>query len=91
MKAIIVIPARLKSTRLPEKMLADLDGKPLVVRTYEQAKKSRLASDVLLATDSEKIFSAAEAFGCKAVMTPENIQSGTDRIALVAKSLEADI
>ncbi|ACF14307.1 3-deoxy-D-manno-octulosonate cytidylyltransferase [Chloroherpeton thalassium ATCC 35110] len=91
MKAVIVIPARLKSTRLPEKMLVDLDGKPLVVRTYEQAKKSRLASDVLLAVDSKRLLDIAESFGCKAVLTPENLQSGTDRIAFAAKSIDADV
>lgn len=91
MKALIVIPARLKSTRLPEKMLADLHGKPLVVRTYEQAKKAKLADDVVIATDSERILEAVTEFGCKAILTPERIKTGTDRMAFAAQKLKADV
>lgn len=53
-KVAIVIPARLRSTRLPEKMLADLAGKPLVVHTYQRAKQAKLADTVVLAVDDKK-------------------------------------
>lgn len=91
MNITIIIPARLASTRLPEKMLADLHGKPLVVRTYEQALKSKLATEVVIATDDKRIIHAVERFGCKAVLTPTGIKTGTDRIAYAAAKLTADV
>ncbi|MBC8044057.1 MAG: 3-deoxy-manno-octulosonate cytidylyltransferase [Rhizobacter sp.] len=91
MKITILIPARLASTRLPEKMLADLHGKPLIIRTYEQAKKSKLATDVIIVTDDKKIIAAAEAHGCKAVMTPIGLKTGTDRIAFASQKLNSDV
>lgn len=91
MDIVIIIPARLQSTRLPEKMLSDIHGLPLIVRTYEQALLSKLASDVVVATDSPKILDVLLSHHCKAVLTPENIQTGSDRIAIVAQDLEAEI
>lgn len=91
MKISIVIPARLQSTRLPEKMLADIHRKPLIVRTYEQARQSRLAEDVVVATDSQKILDALSTWKCNAVLTPEDIPSGSDRIAYVARDMDADV
>ncbi len=91
MKIIIVIPARLNSTRLPEKMLADLDGLPLVARTYRQAKKSQLATDVIVAADDKKISDALAPFDCKTMLTPASLKSGSDRVAFAAKKLHGDI
>jgi len=63
----------------------------MVQRVYEQAKRSTLLTDVVVATDDERIVSAVESFGGNVKMTPIDIQSGSDRIALVAKKLTADI
>ena len=77
MKFLALIPARYASTRFPGKPLAVLAGKPVVQRVYEQAC---LAFDeVYVCTDDERIFSAVEAFGGKAVMTDTTLRSGTDR------------
>ena len=75
------------STRLPNKILLSETGKPLVQYAYEAAKRSRLASGVCVACDHPEIFAAVESFGGTAIMTDPNAQSGTDRIAEVARSL----
>jgi 3-deoxy-manno-octulosonate cytidylyltransferase (CMP-KDO synthetase) len=82
----IVIPARYASTRLPGKPLLDIAGKPMMVRVAEQAQKSG-ASEIVIATDFEKIMQVAAAHNIKAVMTNINHASGTDRIAEVAQLL----
>lgn len=82
----VVIPARYASSRLPGKPLLDIAGKPMVVRVAEQAAKSG-ASEVVIATDFEKILSACEVHNFKAVMTRIDHASGTDRIAEVAEKL----
>jgi len=84
MSVAIVIPARWASTRLPEKMLLAETGWPLIRHTYEQAKKSRLAKEVLVATDDERIYQAVKAFGGEVVMTDPYHPTGTDRLAEVA-------
>ncbi|MBI1811563.1 MAG: 3-deoxy-manno-octulosonate cytidylyltransferase [Nitrospirae bacterium] len=91
MTAIVIIPARYESTRFPGKPLAPLNGKPLIRHVYENSKKSKLAEDVIVATDSEAIFKTVIEFGGKAVMTAKEHASGTDRIAEVAASLDYDI
>ena len=90
-KAIVVIPARYGSTRLPGKMLADIEGKPLVLHTYDRAKLSMLASDCLVATDDDRIKQACERHGAKVMMTSPSHNSGTDRMAEVAAKTDADI
>ena len=82
----VVIPARYASARLPGKPLLDIGGKPMVVRVAEQAAKSG-ASEIVIATDFEKILSACQAHNFKAVMTRLDHASGTDRIAEVAQKL----
>jgi len=91
MIAIVIIPARYDSTRFPGKPLCLLKGKPLIQHVYENSKRSRLAKDVVVATDSETIFERVLAFGGKSVMTDKDHPSGTDRIAEVAASLDYDI
>jgi 3-deoxy-manno-octulosonate cytidylyltransferase (CMP-KDO synthetase) len=91
MKAVILIPARLESSRLKEKMLADLEGSPLIVRTYQQACKSRLASRVVVATDSERIAEALHAVQAEVVMTSPHARCGTERIAEAARGIEGDV
>jgi 3-deoxy-manno-octulosonate cytidylyltransferase (CMP-KDO synthetase) len=82
----VVIPARYASSRLPGKPLLDIAGKPMVVRVAEQALKSS-ASEIVVATDFEKILKTCEAHNFKAVMTRIDHASGTDRIAEVAAKL----
>ena len=82
----VVIPARYASTRLQGKPLLDIAGKPMVVRVAEQAQKSG-ASDIVIATDFEKILNIAKAHNIKALMTRVDHVSGTDRIAEVAQTL----
>ncbi|MFB9168045.1 3-deoxy-manno-octulosonate cytidylyltransferase [Chromobacterium piscinae] len=83
---VVVIPARMASSRLPGKPLADIAGKPMVVRVAEQAAKSR-ASRVVVATDHADILAACAAHGVEAVLTREDHASGTDRLAEVAAKL----
>ncbi len=82
----VVVPARYASTRLPGKPLADIGGKPMVVRVVEAALRVG-ASDVCVATDDERVCAAVEAHGHRAVMTRADHASGTDRIAEVADAL----
>lgn len=79
MKILGIIPARYASTRFPAKALADIRGKSMVQRVYEQAGKAGSLSKVLVATDHEEIFSHVEQFGGKVIMTSPDHQSGTDR------------
>jgi 3-deoxy-manno-octulosonate cytidylyltransferase (CMP-KDO synthetase) len=80
---IAVVPARLASTRLPNKPLADIGGKPMVVRVAERALESG-AQQVLVATDAQSVFDVARAHGIDAMMTRADHPSGTDRLAEVA-------
>lgn len=75
-----IIPSRMKSTRLPEKPLKDIGGKPMVVRVGERALQSG-AKDVMVATDHPDILAACEAHGVKAVLTSPDHPTGTDRLA----------
>ena len=86
-----VVPARLASTRLPEKMLAVLNGIPLVVMTAQKAMSSGAFDEVVIATDSQKIVDAADKFGFKAFLTDPDLPSGTCRVGEVAKILTADV
>jgi len=83
---IVIIPARLASTRLPNKPLADLGGKPMIVRVAERAALSG-AARIIVATDHPDIASACAAHGIEACMTRADHPSGTDRIAEVARTL----
>jgi 3-deoxy-manno-octulosonate cytidylyltransferase (CMP-KDO synthetase) len=82
----VIIPARLASTRLPNKPLADLGGKPMVVRVAEQAEKSG-ATQVIVATDHADIAAACRQHGVAVQMTRADHPSGTDRIAEVAAAI----
>jgi len=74
-----IIPARYASTRFPAKALADIGGKTMIQRVYEQSSKATQLSQIIVATDDERIFDHVHQFGGKAVMTSEKHQSGTDR------------
>ncbi len=91
MSAIVVIPARYASTRFPGKPLALLKGIPIIQHVYQNSCNARLAGEVIVATDSETIFETVISFGGKAVITSPEHQSGTDRIAEVAATMNCDI
>jgi 3-deoxy-manno-octulosonate cytidylyltransferase (CMP-KDO synthetase) len=90
-KVALVIPARLGSTRLPRKALADIEGQPMVVRVAERAAKVRHISRILVATDSLEIKTAVEQAGFEARMSPEDLRSGTERVAFIARDLKEDV
>jgi len=90
-KVVGVIPARFASVRFPGKVLALLWGKPLVQHVYERAKQAQTLSEVIVATDDERVKATVERFGGKCVMTSPEHPSGTDRIAEVAQTLDADV
>lgn len=77
MRFVAIIPARYASTRFPAKPLANLCGKPVIQRVYEQVRE--VLDDVFVATDDERIFMAVESFGGRAIMTRADHKSGTDR------------
>ena len=91
MKIIGVIPARYASTRLKGKVLADLNGKPMIQRVFEQAKKSRWLDDLIIASDSDLVIEKARSFGARVVLTAAHHPSGSDRVAEAAQSLDADV
>ena len=91
MKAAAIIPARLGSTRFPEKPLAMLGGKCLITRVWEAVVATELFDEVIVATDSKRILDVVLAAGGKAQMTSSEHPSGSDRVAEVASGLEADI
>lgn len=82
-----IIPARFGSTRLMGKPLADIGGKPMIQHTWQNAKKSKLLDRVIIAVDDEKLFQVVKEFGAEVYMTPKDVASGSDRIALVAEQL----
>lgn len=91
MKAIGIIPARYASSRFPGKPLIDLKGKSMIQRVYEGALKSSYLSEVIVATDDQRIFDAVKAFGGNVQMTSESHVSGTDRCGEVALNSDADV
>ena len=90
MKTLGIIPSRYGSSRFPGKPLADLAGKPLVAWVVEAVKKAKSLDDVIVATDDTRIVEAVEVYGGKAVMTPSELPSGTDRIACAAGAFVDD-
>lgn len=91
MKIIAVIPARYASTRFPAKLMQDLGGKTVILRTYEAAKNTNLFDDVFVVTDSNLIFEEIVSNGGKAIMSIKEHESGSDRIAEAVANLEVDI
>ena len=88
---MVIIPARFGSTRFPAKILAADTGKPLVQHVVEQARRCARVRDVIVATDDDRISTALAPFGTRCVMTSVTHQSGTDRIAEVARLLDDDV
>jgi 3-deoxy-manno-octulosonate cytidylyltransferase (CMP-KDO synthetase) len=87
---ILVIPARLGSTRLDRKPLLDIAGKPMILRTLERAREAVPNDKIFIATDSREIVDVCNADGANVVMTSDSCLTGTDRIAELAKELVAD-
>ncbi len=91
LRSIVVIPARLASSRFPEKILAKRTGKYLFQHTYEQALQAELIDKVIVAADDERTIQAAESFGAQAIMTDPALPSGTDRVSAAVKNIDCDI
>ena len=84
-----IIPARIGSKRFPKKILADIDGKPMVVHVAERAKQSKLLEKVILAIDSNEAKQVLSDFDLEIVMTSKDHVSGTDRVTEVVKGLDS--
>mgnify|MGYP006206558779 CR=1 FL=1 len=91
MKIIAVIPARLQATRFPEKLIQDLGGKPVLVRTYEAVVQTNLFDEVLVVTDADKIESILKNHGIQVIKSKKEHESGSDRIAEAIADLDVDI
>ena len=86
-----MIPARYGASRFPGKLMQDLGGKPVIVRTYEAAKATELFDEVYVVTDSSAIFEEIQQQGGKAIMSKKEHDCGTDRIAEAVENMEVDI
>ena len=84
-----IIPARIGSKRFPKKILADIDGKPMVVHVAERAKQSKLLEKVILAIDSNEVKQVLSDFDLEIVMTSKDHVSGTDRVTEVVNGLDS--
>ena len=91
MKIIAVIPARYASTRFPAKLMQDLGGKTVILRTYEAAIATNLFDDVFVVTDSDLIFNEIILKGGKAIMSIKQHESGSDRIAEAVENMDVDV
>ncbi|MFV0529919.1 MAG: 3-deoxy-manno-octulosonate cytidylyltransferase [Flavobacteriales bacterium] len=91
MKIIAMIPARYGATRFPGKLMADLGGKPVIVRTYEATVATKLFDDVYVVTDSQTIKDELEKYGGKAIMSIKEHDCGSDRIAEAVENMDIDI
>jgi 3-deoxy-manno-octulosonate cytidylyltransferase (CMP-KDO synthetase) len=90
-KAIAIIPARIASTRLPRKILREIDGRTMLDRVYNAARGASMLADVIVATDSQEILDVCRAQGWNARMTSDQHRSGTDRVHEVAQIVDADV
>ena len=86
-----MIPARYKASRFPGKLMKNLGGKPVILRTYEAALQTNLFDDVYIVTDSDVIFKVIENVGGKAIMSKKAHECGSDRIAEAVENIDADI
>jgi len=91
MKVAAMIPARYDSQRFPGKLMADLNGKSIIVRTYENVRDMQMFDDVIVVTNSDIIRDELESNGCKYIFNESEHESGTDRIAEAAKGTDFDI
>jgi len=91
MKKVALIPARYGATRFPGKMMAQLGGKSVILRTYESTVKTGVFDDVMVVTDSDVIYNEIVSHGGKAVMSKKEHECGTDRIAEAVVDMDVDI
>ena len=91
MKRIAMIPARYAASRFPAKLMQDLQGKPVILRTYEAAVNTNLFDDVFVVTDSDVIFNVIVEAGGKAIMSVKEHECGSDRIAEAVEDMDVDI
>ena len=91
MKIIGVIPARYASSRFQGKALADILGEPMVQHVYERALRAKTLDGVIVATDDKRIHDAVAGFGGEVVMTSPDCSTGTERVAVVAETLDCDV
>lgn len=91
MKIVAVIPARYNSSRFPGKPLADICGKPMVQWVYEEAEKTGRFEKVIVATESKIIVDKCRELGMEVMMTSDEHPTGTDRVAEVARKVDADV
>tara|TARA_B110001450_G_scaffold122656_1_gene115538 strand:+ start:5121 stop:5852 length:732 start_codon:yes stop_codon:yes gene_type:complete len=91
MKIIAMIPARYEASRFPGKLMNDLAGKSVIVRTYENALKTKLFKDVYVVTDSDIIYKEIESIGGKVIMSISEHNCGSDRIAEAVENIDCDI
>ncbi|GGE31218.1 3-deoxy-manno-octulosonate cytidylyltransferase [Psychroflexus planctonicus] len=91
MNIIAMIPARFEASRFPGKLLKDLAGKPVIVRTYEAALHSSLFDEVYIVTDSDEIYNTIEAINGKVILSKKEHECGSDRIAEAVEHIDADI
>jgi len=90
LKIVVIIPARLNSSRLPGKVLLDIASKPMVQHVYEAAKKAKNIAEVYIATDSKEVQEVCLGFTQNVLMTDASHESGTDRLAEAVQSIECD-
>ncbi|HXV27546.1 MAG TPA: NTP transferase domain-containing protein, partial [bacterium] len=90
-KVIGVIPARLGSTRLAEKVLKPLDGRPMIQHVWEKSRQAKKLADLIVACDDERVQACVKNFGGKAVLTRPDHPNGTSRVAEIAGREEAEI
>lgn len=90
-KVLGVIPARYASVRFPGKPLAEIIDKPMIQWVYENALKSKLLNDLIVATDDQRIYDAVTKFGGNAQMTESSLRNGTERVAIIAEKHTHDI
>ena len=91
MKVIAMIPARFDSERLPGKLMMDLGGEPIILRTYKNALNSKLFDEVYVVTDSKIIFDTLKEFNAKVLMSLRKHSSGSDRVAEFSSNISSDI
>lgn len=91
MKRIAMIPARYAASRFPAKLMQDLGGQPVIIRTYEATVQTQLFDDVYVVTDSDIIFNVVTAAGGKAIMSKKEHECGSDRIAEAIEDMDVDI
>ena len=90
-KIVGIIPARYASSRFQGKALVDILGKPMVQQVYERASRAKTLDAVVVATDDQRIYDVVASFGGQVVMTPPDCPTGTERVAIVAETLDCDV